>query len=399
MTHIDLYRAFGLNPGESCQTLDQQLTHRLNQADPTNPGLRRQLEITRRILGDPGRRAVYDRHLAEADAPAIDDAVLERIAAAPASQQPPMLEPKQSGPMKRFLAIGLPIVVVVVVIAVIVGVSIGRGHSGQDTATDTRPEQGAPSPEDDPEERSGPIEVDPEQSDDDDLLRISEGFEYLSTPERIEPGAKYVIVKPDGSAGSCSFGWMARLKDEPDRRFNLTAGHCGEEGDEVYLDPVGHENSEDWVKVGDFVWQDFVDEELEEGDDYALIEFLPEVQGSIDNTPNIAAVSGGELNPTGIAKAEKLSAEKPYMCRLGYRSGLSCGSFKDITHRTNVTFRGITDHGDSGGVIWAFTDEEFDEIEAAAVTSWVDFGTQADLTNGKLIDPVVEQLGLEILKD
>lgn len=82
--HIDLYQAFNLNPAFSPAELGQQLSEQLLRTDPANDRLRGQLEIARAILGDPTRRAAYDRRLADPYAEPMTPEVLGVLAA----QQP-----------------------------------------------------------------------------------------------------------------------------------------------------------------------------------------------------------------------------------------------------------------------------------------------------------------------
>ena len=99
----------------------------------------------------------------------------------------------------------------------------------------------------------------------------------------------------------------------------------------------------------------------------------------------------------GYADASWLSANQPYMCRLGFRTGLSCGSYEEITNEYTVTFANITDHGDSGGVIWAFdpNDSSQKNIYAVAVNSYTS-EYDATTVGGKLIEPVMTDFDLTI---
>lgn len=89
MNHINLYTAFHLDPNASCDALDSQLSQLLGTTDPSDTGLRNQIDVTRRILSDPERRSTYDRQLADPTAPRITPGTLQWLAsmegAAPAA--------------------------------------------------------------------------------------------------------------------------------------------------------------------------------------------------------------------------------------------------------------------------------------------------------------------------
>lgn len=247
------------------------------------------------------------------------------------------------------------------------------------------------------------IEQDPDTVEKREILRDSESYQYLSAPNFIEPGAMY-YVDTDQGLGQCSFGWTVREKGREDATYNLTAGHCGNPGDKVYMDPGGTEDPKQFIGIGEFVWQAFDSEAAatQGGDDYALIQFYPEFvdKDIMTGTPNFQLFGQqGDLELAGWEDAAWLEKNKPYMCRLGWRSGITCGEYQEMVDETNVAFDGITDHGDSGGVIWAFdpADSSMGSIRAVAITSWVDFAEDAATTNGKTIDKVMTGLDLEIL--
>lgn len=83
VTHIDLYRAFGLDRMASPAELAGQLTDKLAATPPGNAVLHDQLHTARAILGDPGRRAAYDARLADPFAPVLDPQALSHLAASP----------------------------------------------------------------------------------------------------------------------------------------------------------------------------------------------------------------------------------------------------------------------------------------------------------------------------
>lgn len=247
------------------------------------------------------------------------------------------------------------------------------------------------------------VEQDPETIEKREILRDSESYQYLSTPNYIEPSARYYVDSAEGLA-SCSFGWFVQEKGNRDATYNLTAGHCGNPGDKVYMDPSGTEDPRQFIGVGEFVWQAFDSESsaMNGGDDYALIQFYPELvdEDVMTGTPNFQIFGKqGELELAGWEDSTWLEKNKPYMCRLGWRSGITCGEYQKMVDDTNVAFDGITDHGDSGGVIWAFdpADSSMHTIQAVAITSWVNFAEDAATTNGKTIDKVMTGMDLGVL--
>ncbi|MGO3655985.1 hypothetical protein ACT3TB_01235 [Micrococcaceae sp. AOP34-BR2-30] len=243
-------------------------------------------------------------------------------------------------------------------------------------------------------------DVDPSDIQGMNPIRDSASYDYLESPNMIEPGARYVTLGADGEIGYCSFGWTVRQRSDPDTFYNLTAGHCGNPGDGVAVDPVGNDDPADMVKVGEFVWQQGTGPDNGDIDDYALIEFYPDyaVPELMTGTPNFTLHGEhGELTLSGYCDAATVEEHAPMIGRLGYRNGLSIGPFQEMRDSNVVTFSGIADHGDSGGAIWAFDDGDDPSIICAvAVTSYIDF-EDSTVATGVTIDKVMEQLDLEIL--
>ncbi|GAA4658955.1 hypothetical protein [Gordonia humi] len=296
-------------------------------------------------------------------------------------------------PKKKYLwlKIALAIVGVLLLVLVIAAFILGAdSDETEDTGTGATPSLGA---------EPSQVEIDTDKVGSGEVMRDSTNFKHLSTPQRIMPGAKYVVSSGD-SLSFCSFGWMVREPTEPNQIYNLTAGHCGKPGDVVYLDPSGKEDPSGFVQIGTFIAQDYAGEEtIKTGNDYALIAFDPAVNEYISATPDISTLSGQKLQVVGVATGADLAKWKPYTCHLGFRSGLSCGPFQKMTTETNLVFNGITDHGDSGGVIWSFEADDPTQIAASGIVSWVEFSEDAASTNGKTIDTVIEALGLQLLRD
>lgn len=94
-------------------------------------------------------------------------------------------------------------------------------------------------------------------------------------------------------------------------------------------------------------------------------------------------------NVQGIATLNQIQRDELYICRLGFRSGISCGYY--IARRGEFVFqyRNISDHGDSGGPVWVQMGDG--RRMAAGVHS---FGQASDATQAgaAAILPVVNDL-------
>lgn len=307
---------------------------------------------------------------------------------------PPAPEPPSPKKKHLWFKIGLAIIGVLVILLVIGSFVFDpeRGNT-EDKGAGAGPSLGA---------APSKAEIDTGQVDKGEILRDSSNFQYLSKPEWIMPGAKYFVADSDGQLEMCSFGWMVNQPNSPNQVYNLTAGHCGDPGNQVYLDPSGAEDPSGFVKIGQFVAQDFAGEQnIQTGADYALIQIEPAMNKYIRYTPDITVMGADKLDLVGPAASAELTRSKPYTCHLGWRSGLSCGPFREITNDTNFVFEGISDHGDSGGVVWSFdeSDPAKTRIYASGIVSWVQFEGDAAATNAKTINQVLTENGLQLLKD
>lgn len=159
-----------------------------------------------------------------------------------------------------------------------------------------------------------------------------------------------------------------------------------------------HTSGRDPVYVGEFVHSDFDDARLSTGPDYGLIEIESRYFDNIVTTPRVS-MSDESVQIRGYADTSWLEANEPYICQLGFRTGLSDGSFEEITNQYTVTFANITYQGDSGGVIEAFdpNDSSMQNIYAVAVNS---YGSDYDATmaGGKLVEPIMTDFGFAIFQ-
>lgn len=296
-------------------------------------------------------------------------------------QAPP--PPQAPGPQKKgrwtkpAMVIGGILVVLVVAIA-----AISATGGGTDTASENK-------------------SAGPSSADDNFIFRDSTSFQGLSAPQAIAPGAKYIVDKGD-STMTCSFGWMVRQPSKPTQLYNLTAGHCGDPGQKAYIDPVGNEEPSDFELIGQFVDQAYVGEQnIETGADYSLIQIDSRLNSYVQGTPDLTP-RGQTLSLVGTVTTTELKNEKPkFVCHLGFKSGLSCGALREAPDEMNFSFKAISDHGDSGGVVWAYQDDPREkanaEIWAAGIASWVGFNDAADMTNAKSLEPALQAIGMEVV--
>lgn len=187
------------------------------------------------------------------------------------------------------------------------------------------------------------------------VYRNSADFQFLDTDGTLAPGAKY-IVDGSGGQGTCSFGWMVHPEGNNSRLLNLTAGHCGDVGDKIYSDYFGYASA----------------------------------------TPSVS-MGSTQVEVKGWAGKHWLEENQPYMCRLGFRSGLSCGNFQQMTNDISMTYDAISDHGDSGGAVWAFdpSDSSQTSIYAVGVTSWLRY-EDAATAGAKTVESVMNPQNLKI---
>jgi len=207
------------------------------------------------------------------------------------------------------------------------------------------------------------------------VIRNSEGFQYLSERCFLLPGGQFTNGK-----GLCPFGGFAIDPDRPSTLYNVTAEHCGQVGDPVYLqDSQGQD-----VLVGEFVAS--TGDALDDGEDWAVIELF---YGADDYQPTVENV---EI--AGWVPDEELR-EGNMVCSLGYRSGVTCGEFVEPIGDHSFLAIGIRDHGDSGGPVWA-VDPNDGSMWAVGVTSW---GRVDDAIGSRYasIQPAMDKYGLKLV--
>lgn len=167
-----------------------------------------------------------------------------------------------------------------------------------------------------------------------------EAFQFLERPGKVTPGAKIINTT---RGGYCSVGWIV---EKDGVRSILTAGHCGAVGDEFALEnqdgsllPIGTMTFTEYRNHGDI---GRFDKGLVSVTDQSLIDATLQVTSS-----------GKKLSISAVQDASWIENNKPRMCRLGARTGLSCGPSRGIGVDGQIIYNAISLPGDSGGPVYA----------------------------------------------
>jgi hypothetical protein len=198
------------------------------------------------------------------------------------------------------------------------------------------------------------------------IYQNARDWQWLAAAGKAQPGTQFI------TGGYCSTGWIVTADG---RDFILTAGHCGKTGDKVYIPHPDGSTS----YIGEFVESTYTKTGLA---DYALIELH---DGPWTSTPPF------DEPLVGWRGSAWLEQTRPQICHLGWRTGLSCGDFISV-EGSIVNFRGVVDGGDSGGPVFAMTD---DGLIAIGVTSF-EQDTDATRVSASLIEEPMERWGLTI---
>ena len=223
----------------------------------------------------------------------------------------------------------------------------------------------------------------------------TEAFENLRDGDRIQPGFKYAVVsKADweksahhAKASSCSYGWMLTSRTNPSRVFATTAGHCGEPGDVVLMDtPLGYE------RVGEFVSSVYDRSSRQHAEDWALIEFDDQFTDMVTANPYIDKTITGWVDPGSLPDNARI-------CRIGFRTGLSCGSNLGPGYDDSVTFYSTyySDNGDSGGAVFAY-DPKSQSYKAVGVHNFR-LGKKQVVGGYTSLEAVFDEYALELMTE
>lgn len=167
-------------------------------------------------------------------------------------------------------------------------------------------------------------------------------WRFLERPGAIVPGGRMHNVT---SSAMCSIGFIASTSD---RLFVVTAGHCGNVGDQFLV-----EDSQGGTLVfGEMVesFVEYAENKAIVGADIGLIEIYP------DARPHVHAALPASSPLKGWITPQEAQRRGMAICRLGATTGYSCGKFEEIGRAGQFYYRGISDRGDSGGVVFALED-------------------------------------------
>lgn len=220
---------------------------------------------------------------------------------------------------------------------------------------------------------AGPFMVDTAAADaayDSQIYHSSDDWDWLSAPGKIVPGGQYVNTR---SGMTCSTGWIVSTEG---RTFVLTAGHCGRPGDVIAIS----DRSGNTRRVGEFV-------ETRHTEIGSYDDGLIELWDSAPYTSEVPVTAPLHRWDSAAQVAER----RPQICRLGHRTGLSCGAYLS-SDSVIVEYRNITDKGDSGGPVFAVVDGR---IHAIGVSSYLN-DSDATRAGAAFIEPAMNRWNLTI---
>lgn len=242
----------------------------------------------------------------------------------------------------------------------------GKSPAPQGATTSPTVPMATPTPEEVPETTLDPTPELPAPSPEPAQEPVEESVEEPVTEPVEEPVELAGYVQPGNqilnldNGYACSAGWFAGVGD---RRFVITAGHCGAAG-HLFAAADGEGN---YPVIGSMV-ESYVNGSDAGifGADIGLIELYPTTIANA-GLPTHGAVAGWQ----DIAWLE---ATRPEICRVGYRTGLSCGPYSGPGHEGQFYYQGSTSAGDSGGPVFALYGGQ---LWAVGVTSAHDFSLPA----------------------
>ena len=238
-----------------------------------------------------------------------------------------------------------------------------------------------PLPQPQPSQTPAPSEASDEQ-DDGTMFHLSDGFHWLEKPGMIVPGAAFVNMR---TGGACS---SAYIVGNAEGNFMLTAGHCGVVGDRIGVrNNSGHVDQVGTVTLSEFEWAGKRDIALVKIDD------MSKVHTEIAKNSRHTDYPGATQKIIGWAGAEWLQKHKPYICRMGHRTGITCGKFDRLESDGLFSFVSFVDRGDSGGPVYAVTDQG---LVAVGVTSYK-FLYDAGKARAMLIEDVMNSRALKLV--
>ncbi|OFT56562.1 hypothetical protein HMPREF3151_10135 [Corynebacterium sp. HMSC05H05] len=139
---------------------------------------------------------------------------------------------------------------------------------------------------------------------------------------------------------TCSTGFLASADG---RLFIITAGHCGNRGDQFYVE----DSRGNWAFVGEMV-ESYLEQD-ENGSIFGADIGLIEITGDAKYSSTLPV----DLPLRGWITPQEAQARGMAICRLGATTGYSCGQFEEVGNNGLFYFRNINDRGDSGGAVFA----------------------------------------------
>lgn len=175
----------------------------------------------------------------------------------------------------------------------------------------------------------------------------------LESPGYMAPGTMYLNTTQDST---CSFAFLLANTARPEF---LTAGHCGNVGDQVGIEINGVIEH-----VGEFVWSNEYDGFGTH--DAAVIRIT---EGGYRYTGAVAMM---DLLPSSVTRHSTLVTGRPTVCAVGFVSGLSCGPYvTESRNSNNIDFKFHSRKGDSGGPVFIVDNDG--KVHAAGIISGVPF--------------------------
>ena len=98
-----------------------------------------------------------------------------------------------------------------------------------------------------------------------------------------------------------------------------------------------------------------------------------------------------DMRIAGAASTDWLKEHRPRLCRLGFKTGLSCGKFIAVEGES-VVYENISDRGDSGGPVFTESDGK---LLAVGLTSGV-WDEDKTTATAQLVEPLVKRWGLTL---
>lgn len=171
-----------------------------------------------------------------------------------------------------------------------------------------------------------------------------------SPNDDITPGSRIIIGHGDGSLSTCTVGPYVSFGYGDEKRYGaLTAGHCGDAGDIVYRETSDGQREH----ISNLFAPVNTTDPTGTRRDYSL---LPLDRAYVN--PSIEGV----YPPRGVVLVRELSAAYQQgtpvtLCAAGITTGMRCGPLVEVDATGHIGARFPSDHGDSGGPVWAKTSD------------------------------------------